>query len=66
VEGTAVLMAVINEKGIPEVVEIVRSLGDGLDTEALAAVTGWRFRPAMKKGEPVAVAITVEVRFRLY
>jgi TonB family protein len=64
-EGTAVLFAVINREGLPEVVEIMRSLGDGLDTEALAAVTGWRFKPAMKNGEPVAVAINVEVRFHL-
>jgi hypothetical protein len=30
------------------------------------AVMGYRFNPAMKDGEPVAVMITVEVSFRLY
>jgi len=29
-------------------------------------VKNWRFEPAMKDSKPVAVAISVEVDFRLY
>lgn len=66
VEGTAVLLVAVNEKGFPEVLEITRGLGEGLDTQALAAVAGWRFKPATKNGQPVAVLINVEVTFRLH
>jgi len=29
------------------------------------AVQGWRFQPAMREGQPVAVRITVETSFHL-
>lgn len=64
-QGTAVLLVVVNEKGFPEILEITKSLGEGLDTQALAAVARWRFRPGLKDGQPVAVAVNVEVSFRL-
>jgi TonB family protein len=65
-QGTAILVVAVNEKGFPEVLEIAQSLGEGLDTHALAAVAQWRFQPAMKNGQPVAVLINVQVRFHLY
>lgn len=36
-----------------------------LDAAALAAVLRWRYRPTLLGGTPVAVALTVTVRFRL-
>jgi protein TonB len=45
---------------------IVRSVGMGLDEKALEAVRTWRFDPARKDGQAVAVQINVEVSFRLY
>jgi TonB family protein len=65
-QGTAILLVAVNEKGFPEVLQIIQSLGEGLDTQALAAVAGWRFQPAMKNGQPVAVLINVQVTFHLY
>ena len=65
-QGTTVLLIAVNEKGFPEVLEITRGLGEGLDTQALAAVADWRFEPAKKNGLPVAVLINVQVTFRLY
>jgi len=65
IEGTTILMVVVNEKGLPEILEIVKGLGEGLDVKALAAVSQWRFKPAMRGGEPVAGIIKVEVTFRL-
>ncbi len=65
VQGKAVMMVVVNEKGFPEVLEITKGLGEGLDLMALTAVSRWTFKPAMKSGEPVAVVINVEVNFRL-
>jgi len=64
-EGTAVISVVVNEKGFPEMLEIVRGLGEGLDIEALVTVARWRFNPALKDGKAVAVLVNVEVTFRL-
>jgi TonB family protein len=66
VQGTAILSVVVNEKGFPEVLQITQGLGEGLDTQAVAAVAKWRFQPAMKDGQPVAVLINVQVTFHLY
>jgi TonB family protein len=65
IQGTTVLSIVVNEKGFPEILEIVRSLGEGLDIQALLAVASWRFDPAIEDGKPVAVLINVEVAFKL-
>jgi TonB family protein len=37
-----------------------------LDEKAIEAVQKWRFQPATKDGEPVAVLINVETTFHLY
>ena len=66
VTGTAVLLVVVNEEGVPEVLEVTKGLGEGLDVKALIAVSEWRFNPAVKDGHPVAVAANVEVNFKLY
>jgi TonB family protein len=46
-------------------IKVIRSLGLGLDEKAIEAVSQWKFKPGMKDGEPVNVAVTVEVTFRL-
>jgi outer membrane biosynthesis protein TonB len=38
----------------------------GLDEKALEAVRQYRFKPGVLDGKPVAVAITIEVNFRIY
>jgi len=65
-QGTVVLWAVIGADGRPKTLRVARSLGLGLDQQALDAVKDWRFEPAMKDGRPVAVQINIEVNFRLY
>jgi len=65
-QGTCVLGLVVGPDGRPRDIHIVRSLGLGLDEKAIEAVSRWKFDPAVKDGKPVAVAISVEVDFRLY
>jgi outer membrane biosynthesis protein TonB len=43
--------------------EIVRGVNEGLNTQAVAAIARWKFKPATKKGEPIAVLVNVEVNF---
>jgi TonB family protein len=64
VEGTAVVYAEIRKDGSPENLRILRSLGFGLDEEAIRAVQQWRFEPD-PEGELGRVATYVSVRFRL-
>ena len=64
-EGTVVLSVVVTEMGYPASVRLIRSLGFGLDEEAVHAVRQWRFYPGTKDGDTVPVQATIEVNFRL-
>lgn len=65
VQGTAVLEIEVWPDGKAHNIRVVRGLGSGLDEEAVKAVEQWEFEPAMKDGEPVRVAATVEMTFRM-
>src|SRR6185369_4062002 len=65
-QGTVVLWVVVGPDGRPRDIRVQRSLGLGLDEKAMEAVRQWKFEPARKDGQPVAVQINVEVNFRLY
>jgi protein TonB len=65
-QGTCVLWLIVGPDGHPRDIKVARSLGMGLDQKAIDAVRQWKFEPAMKDGQPVAVQINVEVNFRLY
>jgi TonB family protein len=64
-QGTVVLRMVVTESGRPDKITVLLPLGYGLDEEAVAAIKKWRFEPATKRGKPVSVWATVEVKFRL-
>jgi len=65
-QGTCVLYLVVSPEGLPRDIRVARVLGHGLDEKAIEAVKRWRFEPARKDGKPVAVAVNVEVAFRLF
>jgi TonB family protein len=65
-QGVCVLSLIVGPDGRPRDIHVARSLGLGLDEKAIQAVNQWKFDPAQKDGKPVAVAINVEVQFRLY
>lgn len=65
-QATTVLWMVVNASGTPENIRIAKPAGLGLDEQAILVVRDWRFDPATKDGQPVAVQINVEVNFRLY
>jgi TonB family protein len=65
-QGTCILWLIVDDKGYPRNIRVVRGLGFGLDAKAIQAVQQWRFQPAMKDGKPVNVQISVEVGFHLY
>ena len=65
-QGTVILWVVIGPDGRVHDMRVQRSLGLGLDEKAMEAVRTWKFDPARKDGQPVAVQVNVEVNFRLY
>ena len=63
--GTMTLSVVVDTDGKAENVQVVRSLGMGLDEKAIEAVRQWVFRPGTYQGAPVPVRAMLEVNFRL-
>lgn len=64
-QGSVVLAAEVGVDGRAHNIRVVRSLGLGLDERAIAAVSEWRFRPAISDGKPATAPATIEVFFRL-
>jgi TonB family protein len=65
VQGTVVLSMIVTKEGGTRRITVERSLSPNLDAQAIKAVSQWRFSPATKDGEPVAVKMNVEVSFHL-
>lgn len=61
-----VLGFVVDAKGMPQDIHIVKSFRSDFDAQAVKAVKQYRFRPAMLSGKPVAVSIKIEVNFKWY
>jgi TonB family protein len=65
VEGPVVLEAVVGRDGAVDVRRVVRSLRPDMDDAAVEAIRQWRFSPGTRDGEPVDVALNIEVHFSL-
>jgi TonB family protein len=63
ITGNVIVGLVVSSKGEPKEVHVVRSLEKAVDQSAVEAVQQWQFEAAKKDGQPVAVRITVEIRF---
>jgi len=67
IEGKVLLDVVVLDDGKVGDVKVSESLDMeyGLDTQAVEAARQWLFKPGMKDGKPVAVRVTLEMRFTL-
>jgi TonB family protein len=63
ISGTVIVGLTVSSRGEPKDVHVVRSLAKSVDESAVEAVQQWQFEAARKGGQPVAVRITVEIRF---
>ena len=63
VSGTVLVGLVVSSKGEPKDVHVVHSLEKAVDQTAVDAVRQWQFEAAKKGDQPVAVRLTVEIRF---
>lgn len=64
-EGDVRLKIIIDADGKPRDLQVARSLGLGLDENAMAAVSKWKFQPGTKNGQVVAGPAQIEINFRL-
>lgn len=64
--AVSILSVVVDAQGVPQDICVQDLAGYKLDGEAIKAVEQYRYRPATKDGVPVAVRITVPVKFRSY
>ena len=65
-QGVVVVNLIVGKDGAVHKVRLIRPLGLGLDESAQSMIQTWRFQPATRNGQPVAVEMNVEVAFNLY
>jgi TonB family protein len=63
ISGVVLIGLVVSSHGLPVNVHVVRSVDKDIDESAMDAVRQWRFEPARKGDKPVAVRLTIEIRF---
>jgi len=61
--GGVVLNCDINEKGAVTDAKVVKTTNEAFNQAAVDAVEKWKFRPAQKDGKPVAIRISLPVKF---
>jgi TonB family protein len=66
ISGTVDLSCVVDQFGKVREIKVEQSADPALDKNAIAAVSQWKFQPATKDGQSVAVQMNVQVSFRLY
>jgi len=77
ISGVCVMELVVDAEGKPYDVRVVRSIrkdldpklkkaADGLDQNAIRAVSQYRFSPAEYQGKPVPVHVNIEVNYQLF
>ena len=64
IEGEVVLYGVIRADGSVDSIQLVHGIDQELDANAIAAFAQWKFEPAMRAGQPVALEAIVHIPFR--
>jgi TonB family protein len=65
-QGVVSIQLIVDSRGNPQDIRVVRHLGMGLDQKAIEAVRQYKFSPAIYQGHPVAVQMVINVNFHLY
>jgi len=63
ITGTVVLTLTVDHEGLPQNIQVKKSLYPSLDQSAIEAASKMRFEPAIKDGQPVSMFISVEMNF---
>ena len=65
VNGVVVLRTIINESGVPEDVQVVKSLRADYDQSAVDAVREWRYSPYLLNGVPTKVEANIQINYQI-
>jgi TonB family protein len=66
INGVCLVKFIVDVNGMPQNARVIKSLEASMDRNAIEAVYKYRFKPALKNGEPVPVMLTVRVDFKIY
>lgn len=66
INGVCLISLIVDAQGVPRNIHVHKSLDPGLDRNAMIAVGKYRFKPAIRDGEPVAVFVIMEVNYKLW
>jgi len=64
--GVVLVGLIVDERGMPQNVHVIRGVGMGLDEKAVEAVKQFRFKPGKFKGKPVATHLNFELSFDIF
>ncbi len=64
ISGIVKLKFTVDIEGHAKDIEVVQSVGYGLDENAVKAVRTWKFEPATKDGKPIEWTTTMDCEFR--
>ncbi len=65
IEGTVILDCLLSDSGTVDSVAVVKGIHPRLDSSAVSALRGFRFRPALAGDKPVPVLLQYEIPFTL-
>jgi TonB family protein len=65
-QGIVVVNVIVGTDGKIQRFRLLRPLGMGLDENAQSTIQTWRFQPATRNGQPVAVEMNIELAFNLF
>ncbi|HEX5235887.1 MAG TPA: energy transducer TonB [Silvibacterium sp.] len=65
IQGVCILDMIVDTKGVPQQIRVLRSVDPGLDRNAMIAASKYRFTPAIYQGKPVPTLIKLEINFRI-
>jgi TonB family protein len=66
INGICLISLIVDAQGMPRDIHVHRSLDPGLDQNAMIAVGRYRFKPAIRDGEPIAVFVLMEVKYHIW
>jgi len=66
IQGAVLVSMIVNPDGRVRDPQVLSSLDKDLDKKAVECVSKWKFNPATKDGQPVAMRLVVQVNFHLY
>jgi protein TonB len=63
ISGTVTLSVLIDDQGVVQDATVVKTTNDAFSKPAIDAVRKWKFNPAQQDGKPVALRVSIPIKF---